>query len=221
MNMKNKQAIVLLSGGLDSYIALDIASKSYHVVMALNFDYGQKAYKEESKASKKIAEKYNLKFLSIKLPYLKEICDNSLTNINKNDFDNFEEVWIPNRNGLFLNIAAVYCDKLKIDKIIIGLNKQEAQNFSDNSIEFIDSLNNCFTYSTQNHTEIFAPCSNMTKVDIINYAIDNNLGLDIIKSCYNGKKYSNKKHCLKCMSCKLLYDAVLNSKNPELIKELF
>ena len=42
------KAIILLSGGLDSYVALDIASKKYNVVFALNFDYGQKAFKEEN-----------------------------------------------------------------------------------------------------------------------------------------------------------------------------
>ena len=56
---------------------------------------------------------------------------------------------------------------------------------------------------------------------MINYAIDNKLPLNLIKSCYNSSLLTNKKHCGKCMSCKLLYNAIKESKKPELIKEIF
>ncbi len=215
------KALILLSGGLDSLIALDIASKDNRIVLALNFNYGQKAFKEENEASINIAKKYGIKLETIELPYLKELSGNALTDKNNNELDKFEQVWIPNRNGLFLNIAACFCDKLKIQNIIMGLNLEEAQNFSDNSREFIEAADKFLYYSTQIHPTILAPCSKMTKVDIINYAIDNNLSLDIIKSCYNSVLKSQKRHCGKCISCKLLYDAILKSKKPELIKEIF
>ena len=221
MNTKMNNALILLSGGLDSYIALDIAVKDYDVVMALNFDYGQKAFFEENEASRKIADNYSVSLKSIKLNYLKELCDNALTNLKNTKFDNFEDVWIPNRNGLFINIAASVCDKYKINNIILGLNKEEAQKFSDNSVEFIEAINKSLFYSTQIHPKVIAPCSKMNKIDIVNYAIDNNLDFGLIKSCYNSKDYINKKHCLECMSCKLLYNAIKNSKRPELIEEIF
>ena len=214
-------ALIILSGGLDSYIALDIASSEYEIKLALNFDYGQKAFKEENEASKKIAVKYNIDLKTIELPFLKDISDNALTNDSNNDFSEFEQLWIPNRNGLFLNIAGCFCDKFNIEKIIMGLNFEEAQDFSDNSVEFIKSANKFLHYSTKNHCEIIAPCSNMTKTDIVNYAIDKKLPLNIIKSCYDNINHSKKKHCGKCMSCKLLYNAIMKSKKPELIKDIF
>ena len=55
-----KKAIVLLSGGLDSLVALDIVLNEYEVVNSLTFDYGQKSAQEEILAAKKIAKKYNL-----------------------------------------------------------------------------------------------------------------------------------------------------------------
>ncbi|MBQ8476575.1 7-cyano-7-deazaguanine synthase QueC [bacterium] len=217
----NNNALVLLSGGLDSFIALDIVSKKYNIIYAINFNYGQKAFKEEYIASEKIAKKYNIELKTLELPYLKELCNNALTDPNNNSLDEFSEVWIPNRNGLFLNIAASYCDKLNIKYIIMGLNLEEAQKFPDNSEEFIKTANQFFKYSTLVQPEILAPCKNMSKVDIINYAIDNKLDLKLIKSCYNSLKNTSKKHCLECMSCKLLYNAVRQSKNPDLVKELF
>ena len=219
--MKNKKAIILLSGGLDSYVALDMVIKKYSNMYAINFNYGQKAFREENLASKRIAKRYNLTLKTIKLPFLMRLCDNALTNKDNDGFENFDQVWIPNRNGLFINIAACYCDKYLIDEIILGLNYEEAQNFSDNSIKFIKSVNRSLKNSTLNAPKVIAPCKNMTKVDIVNYAIDNKMPLDLIKSCYDSSEHSSQKHCAKCMSCKLLYNAIKISKRPELIKEIF
>ena len=57
----NSKAIILLSGGLDSLVALGYAYKEYGIDFALTFDYGQKAAENEIEASKKIAEYYNIK----------------------------------------------------------------------------------------------------------------------------------------------------------------
>ena len=216
-----KTGIVLLSGGMDSLVSLDIASKEIDIKLAITFNYGQKAFQDELIASKRIAKKYNIEHKIVKLPFLAEISDNALTDKNNNNLNDFKSIWIPNRNGLFLNIAACYCDKYNVDCIIIGANKEEAENFPDNSEKFIKSADNFFEYSTLNKPKAIAPCLKFDKISIINYAIDNNLSLKDIKSCYNSHKLSGKKHCGKCMSCKLLYRAIEKSGNVKLLKELF
>ncbi len=215
------KAIILLSGGLDSLVSLDIASKTYEVELALTFDYGQKAFLEEKEASSKIAKLYNIKHEIIELPFLNKITKNALTDENKTDFNDFRELWIPNRNGLFLNVAACYCDKFNYDYIVIGVNKKEAQHFSDNSLSFIQNAQSFFEYSTQKHPKVLAPCQTYDKIEIINYVIDNKLDLSLLKSCYNSQKNTGKKHCGECMSCKLLIEAIQQSKNPKLIEEIF
>ena len=214
-------AIILLSGGLDSLVALDICHKKYDKIDALFFNYGQKAYKEELEAVKKITTKYSINYIEIELPFLKKITNNSLTNKDLNDFDNLKSVWIPNRNGLFLNIAACYCDSLEYSAIIFGANKEESAKFSDNKKEYIQTQEECFVFSTLKHPKIVAPCSNMDKINLVNYMIDNNISFDLIKSCYQNIDSTQKKHCNICMSCKLLYNAIINSKNPNLAKEIF
>lgn len=215
------KGVVLLSGGLDSLVALDIATKKMDIVLALTFDYSQKAFEEEYTAAKKICDLYKIEHKTIKLPFLSEITNNALTNENNKNFNELKSVWIPNRNGLFLNIAASFCDALDIDYIIFGANKEESGSFSDNKPEYIKISDESFKYSTLKHPTIFAPCSDMTKIDLVNYMIDNNIDFSLIKSCYQNKKETNKKHCAKCMSCKLLYNAILNSKNKDLIGEIF
>lgn len=218
--MKQK-GIILLSGGLDSLISLDIANKELDIKLALTFDYGQKAFNDEKEACENITKFYNIEHKIIKLPFLAELSQNALTEDDNNDFNNLNSVWIPNRNGLFLNIAASYCDKFNYDYIVFGANKEEAQNFPDNTKKFAEIAQNFFSYSTLNKVKVFAPCIEFDKIQIVNYAIDNKLPLNLLKSCYQDSLKTGKKHCMECMSCKLLFGAIKKSKKPELAEELF
>ena len=217
----NKTGIILLSGGLDSLVSLDIAKKTCKIKLALTFDYGQKAFFEEKKASKEISEFYNIEHKVVELSFLKDLTDNALTNPNNDNFNDFNSVWIPNRNGLFLNVAGCFCDKLGYDYIIFGANKDEARDFPDNTEEFVAASNTFFKYATIKIPEVFAPCINFDKIEIVNYALENNVPLKLLKSCYNSIQNTSKKHCGKCMSCQLLFNAIKNSKNPALLKEIF
>ena len=214
------KGIVLLSGGLDSLVSLDIAKKTLEIKLALFFDYGQRACVEEKQSAVEISKFYNIELNTIELPFLKELAKCPLVGYGDN-LSELNSVWIPNRNGLFLNIAACYCDKLKYDFIIFGANKEEGCDFPDNSAEFAKVCVNFFSYSTLYKPKVLAPCLQFDKIQIINYAIDNNVPLNLLKSCYNSIKNTGKKHCGKCMSCKLLFQAIKKSKRPELIEELF
>ena len=78
--MRDK-AVILLSGGLDSLAALGyvLSRNEYDIVIALTFDYGQNAVKQEIIASSNIAKHYNIEHRVIKLDWLKQITKNSLT----------------------------------------------------------------------------------------------------------------------------------------------
>ena len=59
--MPKKSAVILLSGGLDSYVSLVYSQKQgYDIKLALTFDYGQKAALEEISASEEICAKYGV-----------------------------------------------------------------------------------------------------------------------------------------------------------------
>lgn len=206
--MKNNNSIILLSGGLDSFVSLALASQNSNIALALIFDYGQKVFEEELEASKKIAEFYNLKLEVIKLDFLKNLL------LENSD-------WVPNRNGLFLNIAACYADKYGYNEIIIGTNKEEAGRFSDNSKEFIARAGEFFEYSTQVQPFVIAPLQNMTKVEIINKGLELGIDFSLIKSCYNKKTDTGLKHCGVCASCLYLKGALEKCNDKSLIKTFF
>jgi len=221
MTKMNKTGVILLSGGLDSLVSLDIArKKGIDIKLALTFNYSQKALKDEIEAAKKICKYYDIVHKVIDIPFLAEISSNALTEVDNDDLNTLKGVWIPNRNGLFLNIAACFCDKYKYDYIIFGANAKEAVDFPDNSEAFIKNCDEFFKYSTLNKPKALAPCAKFDKIEIVNYAIDNNVPLKLLKSCYRAA-IDGKKHCGECMSCKLLREAILKSKNPRLVEEIF
>lgn len=215
------KSIILLSGGLDSLVSCGLCSKDTE--LALTFDYGQKSADKEIKTSKRIADYYGIKHKVIKLDFLKEITNTSLVSDEEipTDGDMNEQsaksVWVPNRNALFLNIAASFCDSFGYSQIVIGANKEEAQTFPDNTKEFIEKINKTFEYSTQVHPLVVAPLINFDKNDIVKKALDENIPLKLVQSCYN----NTDRHCGKCESCRRLKRALEYNNCYDLIKEIF
>ena len=211
------RGIILLSGGLDSLVSLGILKERYNIELALTFDYGQKSVKEEIESSSKICKFYNIKHTIIKLDWLKDITHTSLVNPASENLESPKEVWVPNRNGLFLNIAGAFADGENNNYIIIGANKEEAQNFPDNTQEFITKINSEFEYSTLKHPKVIAPLINCNKNDIVKLALENNIPLEYTSSCYKG----GIKHCGKCESCIRFKNALIANNAQKYIEELF
>lgn len=217
------KGIILLSGGLDSLVSLGIGIEKYGISLALTFDYGQKAVEQEISTSKNICDYYKIEHKVIKLDWLKEVTHTAL--VSNEDLpegiDNPEQsaksVWVPNRNGLFLNIAGSFADGNDYDYIIIGANKEEGQTFPDNTQEFIDKINAEFEYSTQKHPKVVAPLINSDKNDIVKLALEHKIPLEFVRSCYA----SGEKHCGKCESCTRLKNALIANGDTYYIKELF
>lgn len=217
------KGIILLSGGLDSLVSLGLGIEKYGISLALTFDYGQKALEQEIMTSKNICDYYKIEHKVIKLDWLKNVTHTALVEDKKlpegidNPKDSAKSVWVPNRNGLFLNIAGSFADGNDYDYIIIGANKEEGQTFPDNTQEFIDRVNAEFEFSTQKHPKVVAPLINYDKNDIVKQAIEHNIPLEFVRSCYS----NGKKHCGKCESCTRLKNALIANGDTHYIKELF
>lgn len=230
MKFQMNNAILLLSGGLDSVVSLALVRNEYNNILALTFDYGQKSFEKEKKSSSDVAKYYKIKHQIINLDWLKDISKSSLNtntdipNLNISELDNKDitvksakSVWVPNRNGLFINISACYAEALGYNTIIIGANKEEAGTFKDNSLNFINAVNNSIKNSTNIEIKVAAPLINKTKQEIVQLAIEKNIPFNLINSCYNNKKG----HCGKCESCLRLKRALEQNKRPDIIKNIF
>jgi 7-cyano-7-deazaguanine synthase len=203
--------IVLLSSGLDSTVNLAECIKKNEDTLALTFDYGQKSAKKEIEFSKKICRYYKIKHIILEVPYFKKFSRSSLLKenlkipfISEKDLKNRDKllksrdrVWVPNRNALFINIAACIAESLKIKYIVVGFNKEEAETFPDNSKNFLKAMNKTLSYSTLNKVKVKSYTLNLTKKEILKRGIKLNIPFQYLWVCYNG----GKNFCWECESC--------------------
>ena len=221
--MKNFKSVILLSGGLDSLVVLGAYKDEYGIELALTFNYGQKSAMQEINSSKQICDYYKINHKVINLDWLKDITKTALVSEDAIPTNNFgtdesaKSVWVPNRNGLFLNIAASFADSYGYDFILFGANKDEGQTFPDNTEKFRAEIARVFEMSTIQKPMVLAPLINCTKDDIVKIAIEKQIPLEFVRSCYS----SEDKHCGKCESCSHLKRALANNKAYSYINLLF
>lgn len=203
--------IVLLSGGLDSTVALADVLTRQPVACALTFNYGQRSVFRELQASRSIADHYGLMHRVIALPWLADLLPQALTPLDILKHQNIqpeaelspdalmavERVWVPNRNGLFLNIAATFAEAYKLKTVVFGANAEEGMDFPDNTPAFRDQLNHTFLLSTLIGVQVETPLGEMNKAAIIQRGMELGVPFHLIWSCYEG----NDQQCGQCPSC--------------------
>jgi 7-cyano-7-deazaguanine synthase len=208
--MKNS-SVVLLSGGLDSTVNLYAAKASGSVRLALTFDYGQKAAQKEIAAAKEITKECGVELKVIELPWFKSLGQSALNHADRQiptgknvAIDNVnishataKAVWVPNRNGLFLNIAACFAESLSAEIIVPGFNREEAVTFPDNSLDFIRSARKTFSYSTANKIDVQCYTISMGKTEIVELGKQLRVPFQKIWPCYQDLE----KWCGVCESC--------------------
>ena len=203
------KAIVVLSGGLDCCVAASVYARDYDI-HAITYNYGQKAFNQELKASRAICEKMGFTHRVIDLAWLAEISDSTLNTsedipeVEINDLDDLEKslesagsVWVPGRNTVFTSIAASYAESIGAEIIIVGWDKEEANTFPDNSKEFLESFNELFKVGSPIDIEIKAPAIDLDKDEIVKLGHEVNAPMELSYSCYNG----TENHCGVCESC--------------------
>ncbi|WP_373531478.1 7-cyano-7-deazaguanine synthase QueC [Vampirovibrio sp.] len=204
-------AVVLLSGGLDSTVALAEVLSQKPVACALTFDYGQRAVKNELKAAQAIAAHYQIAHRVIALPWISELLPTALTPAavlkaqgiqeQKAETDaalyDVNRVWVPNRNGLFLNIGACFAEALKANTLVFGANAEEGVDFPDNTPAFRDKLSEVFAFSTLTGVQVETPVGELNKIQIIERGLSLKVPFHLIWSCYE----ETETQCGACPSC--------------------
>lgn len=210
-NSKAK-VLVLCSSGLDSIYNLLKAKQEFSEIGVVFFDYNQKAVAQEYVHVKKLCQALKLDFIKVDLPWYRNLESSLLS--KKTEISKYSSVkeaddslslpeWVPNRNGVFVNIGAAIAESRSYQFIIMGLNKEEAVRFPDNTKTFLDKSNALFELSTLKKPKVFSYSVDMVKRDIYDDLCKTAelLGVKNIKeyiwSCYD----SYEKMCGNCESC--------------------
>ncbi|QZE14670.1 7-cyano-7-deazaguanine synthase QueC [Halosquirtibacter laminarini] len=212
--MERKKAIVLLSGGLDSAVAMWLAKSQGYEVYALSFSYGQRHSIELEKA-KTLVESAKISGHRIVDINMGQWGGSSLTdmsmNVEEGDIHKKEipQTYVPARNLVFLSVAASMGEAIEAYDIFIGVSEVDYSGYVDCRQSFIDSMESTINMGTVAAVEegkkfkIHAPFVYKTKVDEIIMGMD--LGVDFANtwSCYKGEGTP----CGVCDSCKLRAEA--------------
>ncbi len=206
-----KKAVVLLSGGLDSSVALYLAkSEGFEEVHAVSFNYGQR-HETELTHAKEIAKIAGVAAHKIVTLNLGDFGGSSLTDksMEVEDGDvtrtDIPVTYVPARNMVFLSIAASYAESIGAQDIYIGVSQVDYSGYVDCRQEFIDAMEVAINKGTVMGAEggkpikIHAPFVNKTKAEEIKMGMKLGVDFGLTWSCYRG----GKKPCGTCDSCLL------------------
>lgn len=216
-----KTAIALISAGLDSTVSLALAREAgLKLRLGLCFDYGQKAAAAEWRQAQQVASHYQIPLQKIELPWLGQITSTALSasseaevpqvaieqldQVSSVTLDSAAKVWVPNRNGLLINVAGAFADRYGDAEIITGFNAEEAATFPDNTPQFAEAITRSLAFSTQVQPRVSSYVQHLNKIEIMQQAL--RLQVPILKlwSCYQG----GEQHCGQCESCNRLKRAL-------------
>lgn len=210
--MELRNAVVLVSGGLDSTTVLAIAVKEGFRAHALTVRYGQR-HEIETEAARRIAKRWRVAEHSIIDVDLRAFGGSALTDdipVPKDrDLraeDGIPATYVPARNTVFLSLALAWAEVIEARDIFIGVNSLDYSGYPDCRPEFIDAFERLANVGTKAGVEgarfrVHTPLITLNKREIIERGIA--LGVDYADtlSCYDPSV--DGAACGTCDSCQL------------------
>ena len=206
------KAVVLLSGGLDSYTAAAVAKRDGFELFALTINYGQR-HAQELAAARTIATTLGVA-RQIELDFdLTRIGGSALTSdqieVPKDqpiDHKVIPSTYVPARNTIFLSVAMGWAEVLGSTDIFIGVNALDYSGYPDCRPEFIHAFEAVARLATRAGVEgrpltIHTPLITLSKADIIRLGLSLGLDYGLTHSCYD--PLPDGRPCRHCDSCRL------------------
>jgi 7-cyano-7-deazaguanine synthase len=209
--MTGQPAVVLLSGGLDSYTAAAIAREQGFTLHALTIRYGQRHAREIESARAVAAWLHVARHIELDVD-LSVFGGSSLTTevpVPKDrpiDPNEIPSTYVPARNTVFLSLALGWAEVLKAHDIFIGVNALDYSGYPDCRPEFIAAFEQLASLATAEGVHgtrftVHAPLQLMSKADIVRRGMALGLDYGLTHSCYD--PLPDGAPCGRCDSCVL------------------
>ena len=204
-------AVVLLSGGLDSYTTAAIARQQGYALHALTVRYGQR-HVVEVEAARAVARSLNVaRHVEIDVD-LSTFGGSSLTSdqpMPKDraiDHDEIPSTYVPARNTVFLALALGWAEVLGAHDLFIGVNARDYSGYPDCRPAFIAAFEALASVATAAGVggaryAVHTPLIQMTKAEIIRAGLALGLDYGLTHSCYDPAP--DGRPCGCCDSCVL------------------
>lgn len=192
---------------MDSTLSAYIMKKTGYEIVAVHFNYEQRTEAKELTCFHAICDE--LKVISryvLDLNFFAQIGASALTDKNiEVPTGGIQEgvpvTYVPFRNGIFLSMAAAIAEKEGAEVIAIGVVEEDSSGYPDCRESFIQSMQRTINLGTKDDTNIVIemPLVHLKKSQIVKYALELNVPLNLTWSCYK----SEDKACGVCDSCRL------------------
>ncbi len=209
-----RNAVVLLSGGLDSTTVLALATSEGYAVNALSFLYGQR-HDVEIDAARRAAMTYGVARHEIARIDLHIFGGSALTSDvpvpRVNDLasvgNTIPVTYVPARNTIFLSYALAYAEVTNSRDIFIGVNALDYSGYPDCRPEYIQAFEHVANLATRAGVEgtspirIRTPLIDLTKADIVRLGASLGVDWSATTSCYDPAR--DGAACGECEACRL------------------
>ena len=214
MNEMHKQAVVLLSGGMDSCVSTAIARERHGAanVAALHAGYGQRTQARERRAFEDIANFYAIHDrLVVQLDHFRAIGGSALTDRQiavpegelgaPSPHGNIPVTYVPFRNAHFLSVAVSWAEAIGAEAVYIGAVAEDSSGYPDCRPEYYRAFQELVRVGTRPETniEIVTPVITLSKSEIIQRGVELGAPLHLTWSCYQSEDAA----CGACDSCLL------------------
>lgn len=204
-----KDAIIVLSGGLDSTTML--YEYKERIALAVSFHYGSNHNDRELHFARIHCERLGIPHVIIPLAFMGEYFHSSLLSgadaIPEGQYDdaNMRSTVVPFRNGIMLAVAAGLAEDKGLKYIMLANHAGDHTIYPDCRPEFVAAMSEAVRTGTYAGVEVFAPYTSLTKAEIAAHGKE--MGIDYTEtwSCYKGGKH----HCGKCGTCTERREALL------------
>jgi len=210
MAAMSKQAVILLSGGMDSMVVAGLAREAGYRLLALTVDYNQR-HRVELEAAARIAAELGAE-RHIVLPLdLTRFGGSALTDDIAVPKDGVDEgaipiTYVPARNTIFLSLCLGWAEAAGARDLFIGVNALDYSGYPDCRPDFVAAFEAMANLATKAGVEgerftVHTPLMQMTKADIAAEAARLGLDAGMSWSCYDPAP--GGLHCGLCDSCRL------------------
>ncbi len=199
-------SVVIVSGGFDSVTLLHhLVREEKRTPAVISFLYGQKHSREVACARENVALLHLQHHNVLDLTPLQSVFAGSALITESVAIPDVETVmgdpqpptYVPNRNMIFLALAAAYAESLGVADVFYGAQRHDIYGYWDTTPQFLESLNAVYNLNRKTPIQIRAPFVNHSKTDILRVGLS--IGVDYAKtwSCYAG----GEKACGRCPTC--------------------
>lgn len=215
-NQKEKRAVVLLSGGMDSAVTLALAIREGYECYTMYVEYGQ-TNRYEIDASRRLSEKLGaVRHFELQLD-LRAVGGSALLgngeipNVRTEaQREHIPETYVPARNIILLSLAVAWAEVIAAQSVFIGVNAIDYSGYPDCRREFIDAFEKVVEVGTKSGVtgkpiRIFAPLVETKKSEIVRLGYDLGVDFSLTTSCY--KPQLGGKPCGICESCAIRKNA--------------